>query len=62
MRGARGAQKIEVVNQIADFTLSQLQPVAFTRQRSGQSLRRHAYIGNSSCVETCEAIAGTAFD
>jgi hypothetical protein len=30
------AEKIEVVNQIADFTVSQLQPVAIRHQRSGQ--------------------------
>jgi hypothetical protein len=43
-------------------TVCQLQPVAFRCQRSGQGLRRHAHIGNSSCVETCEEITGTAFD
>jgi hypothetical protein len=61
-RGTRKAESAEVVNQIADFTVSQLQPVAFTRRRSGQSPHRDAYIGNFSYVETCEGIAGTAFD
>jgi hypothetical protein len=62
MAGTRGGERVEVVNQIAGFTVSQLQPVAFGNQRSGQSVSLHACIENSSSVETREEMSGAACD